>query len=503
MLPCSVSPAGATGPVLVHCPNVHVCLGPPCRRRASMPPRAQRARVTSETRAQCPLPQYNVHCMYLSPSFYLASPRVVAVAHVVAHSDMLPARFTPRTTLSRHGAQHSSQRTFGSKRAQSAAGGGRGIFCGSGIRSGDACCAPVCAHCNATPGCEAGAQSLCCARAIRLAGRVCGAADDTGCLIPGAADAAIELCFYQGLGQRACPAERWVRCAMGRCDTITASSGGVNHGMVVRMRHNATGCIARAMAAEAAARGLPLSMLRQQVLAECLSPGPTQTLSPAAMATHSARRERRPHSPHSPHLPRCPVPAQREGRLVVAVVVRDQSRLLKYWVAWHLLLGAHHVIVYDNGSQFESQVAALLAPYVAAGRATVVHFDSSHALKQMHMCNTPGLPSPSPRLERAASPAPRPSSRSLVPHQLPTAQGLRPARPPGRSCWQTPTRCAEPPSWAAASSASWIPMSCSCRMARAASPSCWRRALGGRRCRRSPPMGRAPSAAAPASSSTA
>jgi len=83
-----------------------------------------------------------------------------------------------------------------------------------------------------------------------------------------------------------------------------------------------------------------LNQLRLEMLSRCLSPGPS--LAPPRHGHRLWDRMR-----HRPA--RCKVPLQREGRLVLAVVVRDQSRLLEYWVAWHHLLGAFHIIVYDNG----------------------------------------------------------------------------------------------------------------------------------------------------------
>ena len=43
-----------------------------------------------------------------------------------------------------------------------------------------------------------------------------------------------------------------------------------------------------------------------------------------------------------------------EPATVVAGAVKDQSRFAPYWVAWHLLLGASRVWVYDNDSQSAS-----------------------------------------------------------------------------------------------------------------------------------------------------
>ena len=69
---------------------------------------------------------------------------------------------------------------------------------------------------------------------------------------------------------------------------------------------------------------------------------------------------------------RCPVPQRADRRLVVAVVVRDQSAFLSYFLAWHLILGAYHILVYDNGSIAESGMAEVVAPYVAHGVVTVI-----------------------------------------------------------------------------------------------------------------------------------
>ena len=214
------------------------------------------------------------------------------------------------------------------------------VYCLAGKRSGDACCAADCGECSSEPGCEANAvanATACCARTIRRASAPCTSALDTACLIPGAADAAVRLCFSQMyMSPNECAHEPWLACAAGACDESIA--------LGTRRRHGAS-CQERAMVRFAKERGMAPWALRQEVLSRCLAPGPrvttTASWSAASAAIPFLRASQRPSSNSSPTTAAapaaaaaaapsvaCPVPRDPEGRVVVAVVVRDQVRPL-------------------------------------------------------------------------------------------------------------------------------------------------------------------------------
>ena len=48
--------------------------------------------------------------------------------------------------------------------------------------------------------------------------------------------------------------------------------------------------------------------------------------------------------------------------LVVAVIVRGQAYRLAYWIAWHLALGVEHIVIFDNGANYN--VSSLRSPRV-------------------------------------------------------------------------------------------------------------------------------------------
>ena len=258
--------------------------------------------------------------------------------------------------------------------------------------------------------------------------------NDTVCIVPGAMEAAAELCFWiQHPALHACQSEDWVRCASERCvegdSTGTHGKDGTHALAKERSAITNTGCLRRAMEAAAAARGLSLLQYRHLVLERCMSGVAARTaqahqrhvllLPPRSkeptVSHHSEQPRRRSHQvvalrqalrrrcpprakaspvaspnrthdsalgsgvtpPHAarfaPLLGRGGTTASAFGvRVVVAGIVRDQSWLLRYWVLWHLAVGAHHVLVYDNGSTRESGVSRLLAPLVELGAVTLV-----------------------------------------------------------------------------------------------------------------------------------
>ena len=259
--------------------------------------------------------------------------------------------------------------------------------CTFGRRAGDACCAASCGQCS-----ECQRDSPCCAQAIRAEGRVCKGENDTACVVPGALEAAAELCFWiQHPELHTCQSEGWVRCASERCATIDAK-GSYNGFTAEGNGATKTGCLRRAMEAAAAAQGLSPLEHRHSVLQRCM--GGTckacgvedgtrhgtlprragrQPRPPTALR-QALRRRCPPRAKTSPVLPRRAnrTASSAGARVVIAGIVRDQSWLLRYWVLWHLVVGAHHVLVYDNGSTRESGVSRLLAPLVELGAVTLV-----------------------------------------------------------------------------------------------------------------------------------
>lgn len=56
--------------------------------------------------------------------------------------------------------------------------------------------------------------------------------------------------------------------------------------------------------------------------------------------------------------------------LVIVAIFRNEAPYLVEWIEFHRLVGAHHFILYDNGSDDAS--TAVLAPYIEAGIVTVM-----------------------------------------------------------------------------------------------------------------------------------
>ena len=230
-----------------------------------------------------------------------------------------------------------------------------GAFCQEGIRNGAVCCAQQCGACTDGPDpdddeleieCAArpGGPERCCPSVIRERGETCTATQRDGCVVQGANNATLQLCYWLQ-HEHGCDYEKWPACASGECK-VNADPAPPSM------------CIDAEMRAAAAARRVDRATFEHEILSACLSyAGET-----SAPWIDPIRLRERVMAARSRRGAACAEPAT-----VVAGAVKDQSRFAPYWVAWHLLLGVSRVWVYDNDSQSASALRSALAPFEATG----------------------------------------------------------------------------------------------------------------------------------------
>jgi hypothetical protein len=64
--------------------------------------------------------------------------------------------------------------------------------------------------------------------------------------------------------------------------------------------------------------------------------------------------------------------------LTVAAMMKDEGRFLTEWVEYYLLLGADHLLLYDNRSLSRSHIRRLLRSYIERGQVTLLDWDYPH-----------------------------------------------------------------------------------------------------------------------------
>ncbi len=59
----------------------------------------------------------------------------------------------------------------------------------------------------------------------------------------------------------------------------------------------------------------------------------------------------------------------------IAAIIKDEGRYIKEWIDYHLLAGADHFILYNNGSTDNTK--EILQPYIESGKVTLIDFPGS------------------------------------------------------------------------------------------------------------------------------
>ena len=218
-------------------------------------------------------------------------------------------------------------------------------WCHGGLRTADTCCAAGCERCDDGGGpavntCKSReGDPMGCCRAGALRAGLCQSTDSVGCIIPGAGVAASQLCFAVYYQHR-CPLPRNV--TAGDFDALTA-------------------CVVSEMMSHAGQRGISEHVLSFEATGFCLDmrlswwPRLTRRTPPLQALSSSPCRGKGP-------------------TIWLAIIVRDQSRLLPYWLTWHTRLGASHILLYDHLSQTASAIDTVVRPWVEQALVTVIRW---------------------------------------------------------------------------------------------------------------------------------
>lgn len=212
-------------------------------------------------------------------------------------------------------------------------------LCATGLRLRDVCC-------------DSSNVSACDAAAIHRSARPCLASRDVGCLLqPDRTRAAAILCYWHRTlqaGAVGCPTPPWTSAAAAKC-------------------------VDDAIWYDAEKSKTTVSWARASILQSCTGIGAVdyRASQPSTVAVPRVRAEAL--APHA----QCPV---RRGErlpevwmaLILHVEADWQGSRLRYWVAWHLALGASRILVYDNGSSSPELILSALRPF--GSRAAYVWF---------------------------------------------------------------------------------------------------------------------------------
>ena len=203
-------------------------------------------------------------------------------------------------------------------------------LCATGLRLRDVCC-------------DSSNVSACDAAAIHRSARPCLASRDVGCLLqPDRTRAAAILCYWHRTlqaGVVGCPTPPWTSAAAAKC-------------------------VDDAIWYDAEKSKTTVSWARASILQSCTGIGAVdyRASQPSTVAVPRVRAEAL--APHA----QCPV---RRGErlpevwmaLILHVEADWQGSRLRYWVAWHLALGASRILVYDNGSSNPELILSALRPF--------------------------------------------------------------------------------------------------------------------------------------------
>lgn len=66
--------------------------------------------------------------------------------------------------------------------------------------------------------------------------------------------------------------------------------------------------------------------------------------------------------------------------LSLCCIIKEEDDVIEEWVAFHLTLGVDHILLIDNGPS--ADLPRILAPYISAGKVTLVHFWTSGRQQQ-------------------------------------------------------------------------------------------------------------------------
>ena len=202
-----------------------------------------------------------------------------------------------------------------------------GQRCANGHRKGAACCAAECGTCdqcsvNATFSTRGG---RCCDKWVMRKGRMCRTPAEVDCVVKRAGAAAAVLCHW--MTRRA--SARSSRCA---------------HPW---LSQTAMKCVEDLMSTTSSVASQFQS--RQRTIDMCLTPPDADLPLGVAPMTIAQRAGCAPHTG--------------DPTIWMAVIVRDQTEQLRYWIIFHLALGVSRFLVYDNLSRDTNLLQRVLAPF--------------------------------------------------------------------------------------------------------------------------------------------
>lgn len=80
-----------------------------------------------------------------------------------------------------------------------------------------------------------------------------------------------------------------------------------------------------------------------------------------------------------------------QSGIAIVTVVKDEAPYLAEWLEFHLMLGARHIYIYDNGSMDDTSL--ILAPYIRDGIVTLIPWRNfSQSLNPQRLAFTHALP---------------------------------------------------------------------------------------------------------------
>ena len=233
-------------------------------------------------------------------------------------------------------------------------------WCRAGLRTADACCSLNCPQCDDALVCkERSEHGQSCCRTTAVKAGLCATTDDTGCIIPGANAAAAQFCFALHYRHK-CKLPKNVH------DNDFSEL---------------TQCITEEMADYASRRGMSRHQLTHEATAACLTKSWWPTLAESREASANVQQRLR-------LLERRRAACMSTGPAIwLVTMIKDQSRVLPYWLAWHFLLGASRILVYDHGSQRADALEKICQPWIERGLVTVVKWSRQEYGVQDHAYN--------------------------------------------------------------------------------------------------------------------
>ena len=178
---------------------------------------------------------------------------------------------------------------------------------------------------------------------------MCSNSDSIGCIIPGVNVAAAQFCFALQYPHK---------CSL---------PANVHDDTFSEM----TECVMEEMNSYTIRRGISQQQLTHEATTACLDPKkswwPRLAAESGDAPVGTQPRSRLLGRRHSECVAKGP-------SIWLVIMIKDQSRLLPYWLTWHFLLGVSHILVYDHGSQRADAVEAVCRPWIERGVVTVIQW---------------------------------------------------------------------------------------------------------------------------------